>query len=123
MCAPYSLVLYRRVLIGVSTFVATHSPSIIDMTVTLNALYLAAVDPLPGLTLFGVHIIARIAWRSMSNGFIVALLFVLIHWLNLAHIPEAVLPIFSWLCALAAAWWPRGISRPDTVSSEDSINV
>jgi solute:Na+ symporter, SSS family len=97
------LLLSRAAPICASTLVATHGQSMIDMMVTLNIVYLAAVGPLLVLTFWGHRVADRNAKRSMSTGFGIAVACYLIQWAHVAHMPEMIPLMFAWPCALIEA--------------------
>jgi solute:Na+ symporter, SSS family len=100
---PYSPVLRRIVPIGLSTLVATHGQSMIDMMISLNIVYLASAGPLLGLTCIGHPVTDEKARQSMFTGFCIAMVFFLIQWLRLAHLPDAAPLVVAWPCALVRA--------------------
>jgi solute:Na+ symporter, SSS family len=101
--APYSRLLSRVIPICASTLVATRGQSMIDMMVTLNIVYLAAVGPLLALTILGHRVADRNARRSMSTGFGIAMTCYLIQWMGLAHISDATPLLLAWPFALIEA--------------------
>ncbi|HEF4756550.1 TPA: hypothetical protein SAP12_004773 [Burkholderia multivorans] len=96
--------LYHRVLpILVATLVAVHGQSIVNVMVTFNIVYLAAVVPLLTLTLLGYPMRDQAAKRSMFVGAGLSALCVVIEWTHAIHMPEATPLILAWSGALVVA--------------------
>ncbi|PYE25443.1 SSS family solute:Na+ symporter [Paraburkholderia silvatlantica] len=96
-------VFHRILPVLAATLVAVYGRSIVNVMVTLNIVYLAAVVPLLALTLLGHPIQDRAAKRSMLVGAGVSTLCVLIEWTHTIHMPEATPLVLAWPCALVAA--------------------
>ncbi|WP_081073141.1 hypothetical protein [Burkholderia multivorans] len=86
-----------------ATLVAVSGQSIVNVMVTMNIVYLAAVVPLLVLTFLGHSIQGRAAKRSMFVGAAASALCDLIEWTRIIHMPEALPLILAWSCAVAAA--------------------
>ncbi|PRZ55999.1 SSS family solute:Na+ symporter [Paraburkholderia fungorum] len=99
----HSSMLGRLTSIGLSTLIATHGQSMIDMMISLNIVYLAAAGPLLGLTLLGYPVTDKQARLSMSTGLFIAVSFFVSQWLHLVHLPEMTPLIVAWPCAVARA--------------------
>jgi SSS family solute:Na+ symporter len=121
---PYSSrfpsVIHRALPICTATFVAVHGQSIIDTMITLNIVYLAAVGPLFGLTLFGVHIPDRTARHSMLAGLSIASACLLIEWTRAVHLPELIMLALAWPCALTVALRSR---TPANAANDSGIRA
>lgn len=100
-------VFHRILPICAATLIVIRGQSIINVMVTLNIVYLAAVVPLLALTLLGYPIQDRSARRSMSVGAGVSALCILIEWTHTIHIPEVTPLVLAWPCALVAAFRSR----------------
>lgn len=98
---------HRALPICAATLVAIRGQNIINVMVTLNIVYLAAVVPLLALTRLSCPIRDRSAKRSMFVGAGVSAVSVLIEWMRAFHIPEATPLILGWSCALLAAMQSR----------------
>ncbi|WP_176314896.1 MULTISPECIES: hypothetical protein [Burkholderiaceae] len=113
--------LHRMICVCVATLVATHGQSMIDMMVTLNIVYLAAVGPLLLLTLLGLQISENGARRSMLTGFVIAAICFLLEWTHTLHMPESIPLVLAWPCALLAVLGSRSSlnasSRPDVAAA------
>lgn len=96
-------VFHRMLPVLAATVIAIYGESIINVMVTLNVVYLAAVVPLLILTLLGYPVRNQSAGRSMFVGAGVSALCVLIEWTRAIHLPEATPFILAWPCALVAA--------------------
>ncbi|MDS0862191.1 hypothetical protein NUV25_31245 [Burkholderia pseudomultivorans] len=96
-------VFHRMLPVLAATVIAIYGESIINVMVTLNVVYLAAVVPLLILTLLGYPVRNQSAGRSMFVGAGVSALCVLIEWTRAIHLPEATPLILAWPCALVAA--------------------
>lgn len=107
-------ILHRILPVCAATLVASQGQSIVNMMVTLNTVYLAAVGPLLILTLLGKPIQDRGAKQSMLTGAGVSALCVLLEWTHTIHISAATPLIVAWPCALAEALRPRLTARPDS---------
>jgi len=101
--SPIPSVFHRVLPVLAATLVAVHGQSIVNVMVTLNIVYLAAVVPLLVLTLLGCPIQDRTAKRSMFVGAGISVLCVVIEWTRAIHMPEATPLILAWPCALVAA--------------------
>ncbi|PRG73464.1 hypothetical protein C6T58_28825 [Burkholderia multivorans] len=101
--SPVPPVFHRVLPVVAATLIAIHGQSIINMIVTLNIVYLAAVVPLLALTLLGYSIKDRSAKRSMFAGAGLSVLCILIEWTHVVHIPEASPLIVAWPCAFIEA--------------------
>lgn len=114
-------ILHRMICVCVATSVATHGQSMIDMMVTLNIVYLAAVGPLLVLTLLGRQISDTGARRSMFTGFVIAAICFFIEWTHIVHVPDSIPLVLAWPCALMVALGSRSSrnpsSRPDVATS------
>ncbi|WP_278498916.1 hypothetical protein [Paraburkholderia fungorum] len=97
-------VFHRMLPIFAATLVAIRGQSIINVMVTLNIVYLAAVVPLLVLTLLGYPIQDRSAKRSMFIGAVVSTVCVLIGWTRAIHIPEVTPLVLAWPCASVVAF-------------------
>ncbi|MBN3846120.1 hypothetical protein G3N58_04630 [Paraburkholderia sp. Ac-20342] len=109
--ASIPLILHRVLPIFAATLVAIHRQSIINVMVTLNIVYLAAVVPLLVLTLLGYPIQDQSAKRSMFIGAVVSALCFMIEWTRAINMPEATPLILAWPCALVAALRSRSITQ------------
>lgn len=116
-------ILHRILPVCAATIVASQGQSIINMMVTMNTIYLAAVGPLLVLTLLGNPIQHRAAKQSMLTGASVSVLCVLIEWTHAVHIPEATPLLLAWPCALVEALRFRPATHLDSASSAESISA
>ncbi|CAG9262395.1 SSS family solute:Na+ symporter [Paraburkholderia unamae] len=113
---------HRMLPIFAATLIAIYGQSIINVMVTLNVVYLAAVVPLLILTLLGYPVLNQAARRSMFVGAGVSALCALIEWTRVIHLPEATPLILGWPCALFAALRSRAAiiqTKPDRVGARE----
>jgi solute:Na+ symporter, SSS family len=99
----YALLLPRAIPVCASTLMATRGEGMIDMMITLNIVYLAAVGPLLALTVLGHRIDDQNARRSILTGFGIVMACYLILWTHVAHMSEVIPLILAWPCALIEA--------------------